>query len=116
MKKLLTALVLVMLCTPAFAAFQGGPGDTGKMGTVRDALNAAWDDTWMCMEGNITSQVGGEKYAFQDATGNIVVEIEYKYFGGANVTPANKVRICGKVDKEYMKRNEFEVKSLQVIQ
>lgn len=124
MKKLLAVCMLVLLATPAWAAFQGGApaqsggfaGQPARAGTVAEALNAQWDDTWMCLEGQITSQVGGEKYLFQDATGVITVDIDHKYFGGANVTPANKVRLCGKVDKEYIKRNEFDVKSLQVLQ
>lgn len=115
MKKLLVAFMLVMLCAPAWAAFQG-PAGQGPVATVRDALNATWDDAYMCLEGNIVEQVRHDKYTFRDATGSMVVEIKPKHFGAVNVTPANKVRICGEVDKEYLKNNEFEAKVLQVLQ
>lgn len=117
MKFLLVLLALGMLSSPALAAYQG-PSTGVPNSTVRDALGATWDDTKMCLEGNVVNKVAtsSEKYTFTDATGSIVVDIDDKIMATVNITPTNKVRICGEVDKEMGRANQFDVKSIQILQ
>lgn len=116
MQYLLSFLLVGLLCVPAWAAFQG-PTSNIATTTVRDALSATWDDTKMCLEGNITDKIATshEKYTFRDGTGSLTVEIDDRVMAGVNITPATKVRICGEVDKEFTRSNEFEAKTIQIL-
>ena len=53
------------------------------------------------------------KYNFRDATGTIVVEIDHEVFAGRTVTPADRVRLSGKLDKEMMDPTKVDVKVLK---
>ena len=118
--RILTALALVLLlASPAFADFQGGapapaqggfqgPGASGATSTVAEAKRAR----------DIVSRAGGdhEHYIFRDKTGEIIVDIDDKYFSGRTVTPQNLVRISGEVDKEILERTKIDVKQLEILQ
>lgn len=116
MRSILTLLLLAILCVPAQAAFEG-PGSAVTASTVQQALKAA-DNTPMCLEGNVVDKIvtSKEKYNFKDATGTMVAEIDDKVIATVNFTPATRVRICGKVDTEFTRPTEFEVKNIQIIQ
>ncbi|MBQ1845771.1 MAG: YgiW/YdeI family stress tolerance OB fold protein [Desulfovibrio sp.] len=127
--RILTALALVLLlASPAFADFQGGapapaqggfqgPGASGATSTVAEAKRAR-DDSWVVLTGHIVSRAGGdhEHYIFRDKTGEIIVDIDDKYFSGRTVTPQNLVRISGEVDKEILERTKIDVKQLEILQ
>lgn len=117
MRFLLALFMLGMMITPAWAAFQG-PAVGVATSTVREALDATWDDTKMCLEGNIMNKVAtsSEKYTFTDASGSIVVDVDDKVMGTVHVTPSTKVRICGEVDRELGRVNQFDAKTLQILQ
>ena len=51
-----------------------------------------------------------------DNTGEILVDIDDKYFMGRTVTPQNLVRISGEVDKEFAERTKIDVKQLEILQ
>lgn len=117
---------LVFMAAPALAAFEG-PGSKGNPGggfsgpitatdesTVKSAKELP-DDTRVILTGNIISQTGKEHYIFRDATGDIRVDIDKKRFQGQSVTPDTKVRIFGKVDKDFGKEVEIDVKQLEVL-
>ncbi len=126
MRYLLTLVLMAFLSAPAFAAFQGpgtrqsggfnGPGSQASAVTVEKAKTLA-DDSIVTLTGNIVSQIQGEKddYMFRDATGEIRVDIDHKYFNGQDVTPADTVRITGKVDNDFGKAVEIDVKLLEVL-
>ena len=135
MRVLMVVILLVCLAVPAFAAFQGpgadtggfagpgvngggfqGPGNAAPAVNVQQAKRMA-DDTIVTLTGNVVSHVTGtkDKYMFRDASGEIVVEIDYKYFRGQTVTPANTVRITGEVDKDFGRAAEIDVKLLEVL-
>lgn len=59
------------------------------------------DDSWVILEGNIVRKVGDELYEFRDSTGTINVDIDDKEWRGLTVTPQDKVRIEGEVDKDW---------------
>jgi len=69
------------------------------------------------LTGNIIMRVAGsdDKYIFRDATGEIVVDIDDKLFGGRTVTPQTRVRLSGKVDKDLMEPAKVDVKSFEIL-
>ena len=126
--RILTAIALtLLLASPAFADFQGGapaqgggfqgPGAGGPSSSVAQAKRS-WDDSWVVLTGHIVSRAGGdhEHYVFRDKTGEIIVDIDDKYFSGRTVTPQNLVRISGEVDKEILERTKIDVKHLEILQ
>ena len=72
------------------------------------------DDAWVVLEGNIIRQVGHELYEFKDATGTIYVDIDDKRWMGQSLSPADKVRIEGEVDKDW-NSVEIDVKTVRVL-
>lgn len=115
MRYVLLALLLSLSAAPAFAAYTG-PLANAPTSTVKDVLSGS-DDAKMCLEGHVVSKKEGStnKYTFEDATGTLVVEIKDKVFGTQSVDASTKVRICGEVDSEFRKNNEFDAKTLQVL-
>ena len=103
----------------AQAAFQGPAAtpDSANNMTVSDVLSLKLDREYVCMTGNIVNKVmtDHEKYTFRDATGSMVIEIEDKVFAGQEVTPETRIRICGEVDTETFKPNEFDAEGLQIL-
>ncbi len=133
MRYLIAPILALTLCTPALAAFNGpgagpaagGPAAGGFQGpgaalsssaTVAQALQAR-DDSYCVLEGNIVSRAPGdhEKYIFQDASGQIIVEIDDKLFAGRTVTPQNTVRLHGEIDVKRHGNRELDVDVLEII-
>lgn len=125
MKKFLLSSVLVLSLFGA--GFQDGqtPTNQGNYGgftgpkaqgsnTVAAALKA-WDDTMVTLKGNITRQVGHEKYEFKDSTGSMIVEIDDDKWYGLSVGPNDTVEIYGEVDSETFRKNEIDVKSIRKV-
>lgn len=115
MRYLFALIMVAMLAVPSYAAFKG-PGASGPASSVAQA-KAMRDDSHVTLVGQIVSQVPGtdDKYMFRDSTGEIMVDIDHKDFGGQDVTPANTVRIYGEVDKEFGRAPEIDVKRLEVL-
>ena len=128
MRLLLSCVMVLALAFPAMAAqggFQGpgqapggfqGPTSGVQADTVAKALKA-WDDAPVMLTGHIVERVAGsdDKYNFRDATGTIVVEIDHEVFAGRTVTPADRVRLSGKLDKEMMDPTKVDVKVLEIL-
>lgn len=110
MKKILLLTTAVLMAFPAVSAFI----DTVKTTTVRD-IKTMKDDTPVQLEGNITKALGDDKYTFTDGTGSITVEIDDEDWKGVDVTPADKVRLDGEIDKDLLK-TKVDVHSVQKIQ
>lgn len=128
MRYILALALALFMSSPVLAAFDGpgaapanggfqGPTSGSAADTVA-AVKTMRDDTRVVLTGNIVSKVAGSKdeYMFKDATGEIQTEISDKVFGGLRVTPETKVRIYGKVDKDFGKRLEIDVKNLEIVQ
>jgi uncharacterized protein (TIGR00156 family) len=79
-----------------------------------EAAKGLPDDTKVTLRGNITRALGGKKYMFRDATGEIVVEIGNKTWRGMSVGEQDLVEIFGEVDVERH-GTEIEVKSIRKI-
>lgn len=78
--------------------------------SVKD-IQAAKDKAFVMIEGKIIKQVGKKDYLFQDATGEVEIEVSRKAWGGQTITPNDKIEIRGLVDKEWDK-TEIEVKQI----
>ena len=48
-----------------------------------------------------TKRLSDDKYLFKDKTGEMVVEIDYKYWAGLQVDEKNILELTGKVDRDY---------------
>lgn len=128
MRPLLFCLLLLTLACPAMAAqsgFQGpgqsaggfqGPTTAVRVDTVAAALKAR-DDAPVLLTGHIVERLAGsdDEYNFRDATGTIMVEIDHEVFAGRTVTPADRVRLSGKLDKEMMEPTKVDVKVLEIL-
>lgn len=93
---------------------QGGfKGPTPGVASVAQ-VKTQRDDSWVVLEGNIIRQVGHELYEFKDATGTIYVDIDDKRWMGQTLSPTDKVRIEGEVDKDW-NSVEIDVKTVRVL-
>lgn len=124
MRFLLSLALLLALAAPVMADYKG-PGAQAATGgykgpvatqidTVAKALEAS-DDTHVVLTGNIINKLSRDEYTFKDATGQIQVEISNKKFNGVDVTPETPVRLYGKVDRDFGKTLEVDVKHLEVV-
>ncbi len=112
MKKfLMLLLAMTFLSGSAFADFNGpvgAPAGGGFQGAsvnysvspIKDVMNM-YDDQIAVVKGNITRRLSDDKYLFKDATGEMVVEIDYKYWAGLQVTEKDVLELTGKVDRDY---------------
>lgn len=101
---------------PAWAGGFVGPGSGETVRRASDVLSAT-DDTQCVLEGHIVAKVKNRKhrYLFEDGSGQVVVEIRRKAFGGATVTPQNRVRLEGEVNSSRKYPNEMDVEHLTVL-
>ena len=111
MKKLLYLIAAVIFVSgSAFADFNGpsvypaGPGFNGgvnySVSSIKDVMGM-YDDQIAVIQGNIVQRLSDDKFLFIDKTGEMVVEIDYKYWGGLQVDEKNILELTGKVDKDY---------------
>ena len=93
---------------------QGGfKGQTPGVASVTQ-IKTLRDDAWVVVEGNIIRQVGHELYEFKDTTGTIYVDIDDKRWMGQTLSPADKVRLEGEVDKDW-NSVEIDVKTVRLL-
>ena len=107
MKKLILLSSIVLLSAPVYSAFI----DNGSITTTRD-VKSMKDNTPVQLEGYITKSLGDDKYTFTDNTGSIIVEIDDEDWKGIDVTPTDKVRLTGEIDKDLLK-TKVEIKTVQ---
>lgn len=119
-------LLAALSAAPSFAAYQSGTnvGMGGFSGpsqapvTVMDVKNYSvmQDDTPVVLVGRITGAIGGDHYTFKDNTGEITIEVDHEDWRGVNVSPQNKVKIYGEVDKDFTQNPTIDVKRVDIIQ
>lgn len=79
-----------------------GRGVSSEIKTVAQVKDE-WDDAWVTVRGNIIRKLSKDKYLFKDSTGEIVVEIDSKYWLGVEVDENDVVELSGEVDKDAFK-------------
>ena len=115
----------ILLASPALAqngGFQGpthggfqGPAVQGKNVSISHAKKLA-DDMYVSLTGKVLSKLpGDDKYIFSDGTDKITVEIDDEVFQGRTLTPETTVRIHGKIDSDWGKQTEIDVKSFEIV-
>lgn len=88
--------------------------DSTSVQTVA-AVKQMKDNSWFTLEGNIVKQIRKERYLFRDQSGEIEVEIDDEKWKGRKVDPSTKVRISGKVEKDWLSSMEVEVKRIELV-
>lgn len=132
MRLIYALLLLAFLALPAHAAKEKaapvaepaemggfeGPVSGAHADTVATAIKQA-QDARIVLTGNITSSVAGEKnlYMFKDSTGEMQVVITPKQFKGNKITPKDKVRLSGKLEKQASSPDmaRLRVRDLEVV-
>lgn len=113
MKKILAMLSIAALLPLGAHAEFVGEGSTPVLTTVAKALQAA-DDSRVMLEGHIVRQIDTEHYEFQDASGTARVEIDHKYLPTEKFTAQSKLRLQGKLDKEFS-GSKIDVKKVEIL-
>lgn len=124
MKKVLYSLIAVIFLTGiSFADFEDYTAPYGSQGFQDDStvsvitvkqLAKMRDNSVATIRGNIVKRLSDDKYLFKDATGQIMVEIDYKYWAGLTVNSKDTLELSGKVDRDFNKF-EFEVFSVKKV-
>nr|WP_199066452.1 NirD/YgiW/YdeI family stress tolerance protein [Chromobacterium sp. ASV5] len=115
MKMKLSAVLLAAAFLPfaAYAEFTG-PGAVAPL-TNAAAVDKAADDAPVTLEGKIVRQLHHEHYEFRDAGGKTVtVEIDRKRLPAEKFDQNTRLRIHGKVDKEWNGR-KIDVKRVEIL-
>ena len=119
MKKVM-ALATILTATVLTACSKNAPqnqvfGQASNTTATVQQLSSLADDSRVTLEGKLLSRIDDDEYKFQDSTGTIKVEIENHVWNGLNVTPADKIRIQGKLDKEAFD-SSIDVYSVEKVQ
>ena len=101
------ALAMVCLAPPAGAGFVSMPDRGDAQQKILDVISVALtlslrDQTPVVLEGYISRQIGSRSYIFRDVTGSIVANIEEECWPDRPVTPGDRVRLEGRVDREWL--------------
>jgi len=113
MKKRVIFLLVIFLSSTLFAGFSGPRVDMKV--TNANEVESLGDDTEVLLEGYLINQVGNEKYTFKDDSGKIIVEIDQKDFRNLTITPQDKVKLYGEVDKELMEDTKVDVDYVEIV-
>lgn len=90
------------------AAKRGNFIDTNAPITSVNSVKDLKDKDRLVLEGFIEKQVGKKDYVFRDDSGNIELEISRRAWHGQEITPNDKVKLFGEVDKSWSK-TEVEI-------
>lgn len=109
------ALAALFAVAPFASAQYFGPGAQGSANNVKAVLDNPVDDQYIVLRGNITSQVGSEKYMFSDGSGQIRVEIDDDVFPRHRIGPESTVELYGEVEKDFMQSVEIDVDRMLMV-
>jgi uncharacterized protein (TIGR00156 family) len=93
------SLAVLLSCTKIdkdIQDFDSGSAYPESVAMVKEAA-AIETDTWVILTGKIITHIGDEIYIFQDATGEIRINIDNAIWAGLNFNPNLQVTIKGKV-------------------
>ena len=83
--------------------------------TVAEVLKSGTDDQRVTLRGQITRRLYGDKYMFADSTGEIRVDIDQdEWPAGQPITEKTLVEIIGKVDVDWGRVTEIDVKVVRI--
>ena len=99
----------VVLCGTKLSCAHAAFIDNSLKEVTIDVARTMPDDSNVILSGYIIKSLGNEKYTFQDATGNIKVEIDDDDWNGIDVNSEQKVKIFGEVEKGFFKSTYIDV-------
>jgi uncharacterized protein (TIGR00156 family) len=109
------ALLGVTQTSSVQAQFVGGQATTAPS-SVAEVLKSGYDDQRVVLRGQILRRLYGDKYIFSDGTGEIRVDIDQEEWPvGQPVNEKTNVEIIGKVDVDWGRVTEIDVKVLRVV-
>ncbi|WP_314184708.1 NirD/YgiW/YdeI family stress tolerance protein [Aggregatibacter kilianii] len=114
MRKIITLATLLALSSSAFGGFQDT--NAGNYITNVQAAKKLSDNAPVTLEGYFIRQIDDDEFIFRDASGEIRIDVENRAWNGVNITPNDRVRIHGSVDKEFAEATTIDVYQLQKIQ
>ena len=101
--------------TDAFGQGQGfiDDGSYSDVLPIKNVLKMR-DDATATIRGKIVKRLSDDKYLFKDATGQIIVEIDYEDWCGVTASPKDTLELSGEVDRDFnkIKLDVFSVKKL----
>lgn len=113
--KLLIATSFLALQSMSHAQFVG-PNAEKSARTVAEILKNPVDDQRVVLRGKILKKIGKDKYIFSDGSAEIRVDIDDYEFPQQPINESTLVEISGKVDQEFMRPLEIDVKRITLVQ
>lgn len=116
-RRLTLALIATSLSLPSACAFAQytGPGATSAVTTVAEARDQR-DDQPVVLQGTLVAKIGHERYRFEDATGEIDVEIDDKDLPSHQAVSATTVvELHGEVDTHRFKPTDIDVDHVRIV-
>jgi uncharacterized protein (TIGR00156 family) len=105
-------LVAATSAAPSVAAQFTGPGAAGAEMTA--AAQEARPGTYVVLDGRLVSHLREAYDRFEDASGELRVEIGDELRGGRRVSPEDTVRLVGEIDRSREGVTHVRIESLQV--
>lgn len=100
MKHAITLTTLLMVSSDLFAGFRNVNELDSCLVTVQ-AVKSMEAHSVVALEGRLVRQIDDDEFIFRDATGEIKVGVGDYAWNGINITPNDRVRIEGAIDKGF---------------
>ena len=104
--------VLLVVSSDSLARFTG-PSISGRSRTVEE-ISDLRIGSYVTLSGHILEHQRSDYYTFQDATGQIRIEISSSVWPDGGIGPDTRVQILGEVDRSFSGRYIW-VKSLSIL-
>ncbi|WP_296026083.1 NirD/YgiW/YdeI family stress tolerance protein [uncultured Aggregatibacter sp.] len=115
MKHAITLTTLLMVSSDLFAGFRNVNELDSRLVTVQ-AVKSMEAHSVVALEGRLVRQIDDDEFIFRDATGEIKVGVGDYAWNGINITPNDRVRIEGAVDKGFIMPTTIDVYQIRKIQ
>ena len=110
----LSIAVAAMIVHPEASAQFTGPGSRSSTASVAEILKNPLDNQRVVLRGKILRRLGGDKYLFSDGSAEIIVDIDDNEWPSQPVNENTVIELTGKVDVEFLRPTEIDVKRLKI--
>ncbi len=110
----LTLALAAALIHPEASAQFTGPGSRSSAVSVAEILKNPLDNQRVVLRGKILRRLGGDKYIFSDGSAEIIVDIDDNEWPPQPINENTVVELTGKVDVEFLRPTEVDVKRLKL--
>lgn len=116
MRKALIATSLLLLSGGVFAEYTGPSAEfTAPLATIQQLLKTGQDNQHATVQGTIVRHIRGNHYLFADKTGQMNVEIKKHRLPTVKFDAKTQLSLTGKLDKDWNKPLELEVKQVKIL-